>query len=139
MTPAIELRSERVHGPTRRALIKALRAFNAEKAGKDNFKPLTITVREGGEVVGGLSAETWFGWMFINLLWLDQNLRGTGVGRALMEKAEIEARARGVANVYVDTFSFQAPGFYKKLGYREFGRLDGYPAAHSRHWLTKAL
>jgi GNAT superfamily N-acetyltransferase len=139
MTAALELRSERVHGPTRRVLLRELRAFNAAKAGKDNFKPLTITVRDKGRVVGGVSAETWFGWMFVNLLWLDEKHRRGGTGRALMAKVEAEARARGVTNVYLDTFSFQAPGFYKKLGYREFGRLDEYPAGHSRHWLTKAL
>ena len=56
-----------------------------------------------------------------------------------MQMAEKEARKRGVKNAFVDSFSFQAPGFYKKLGYREFGKLKDFPAGHSRSFLTKAL
>jgi ribosomal protein S18 acetylase RimI-like enzyme len=65
--------------------------------------------------------------------------RGKGYGSKVMQAAEKEARRRGVKNVYLDSFSFQAPGFYKKLGYREFGKLKNFPAGHSRSWLTKAL
>ena len=56
-----------------------------------------------------------------------------------MQTAEAEARNRGVRNVYLDSFSFQAPTFYAKLGYREFGRLKEFPAGHDRVWMTKAL
>jgi N-acetylglutamate synthase-like GNAT family acetyltransferase len=56
-----------------------------------------------------------------------------------MQTAEAEARSRGVRNVYLDSFSFQAPAFYAKLGYREFGRLQEFPAGHDRVWMTKAL
>jgi hypothetical protein len=56
-----------------------------------------------------------------------------------MQAAEKEAKRRGAKNVYVDTFSFQAPEFYKKIGYREFGRLKDFPVGHHRSWLTKAL
>ena len=77
--------------------------------------------------------------MFVSLLWVADKHRGHGYGGALMRTAEDEARSRGVRNVYLDTFSFQAPEFYKKLGYREFARLDEFPAGHRRHWMTKAL
>ena len=77
--------------------------------------------------------------MFIALFWVDEKFRGRGFGSKIMQTAEKEACRRGVKNVYVDTFSFQAPRFYKKLGYREFGRLKGFPAGHMRIWLSKAL
>jgi ribosomal protein S18 acetylase RimI-like enzyme len=75
----------------------------------------------------------------VKFLWVAETYRGRGWGKSLMEAAEKEARRRGVRNAYVDTFSFQAPEFYRKLGYREFGRLDDFPTGHRRSWLTKAL
>jgi GNAT superfamily N-acetyltransferase len=130
---------EKVHGPARRAIVKGLREYNVATAGKFDHRPLTVTVRERGKIVGGLAGETFWGWMFVSLLWVSDAHRGHGYGSALMDAAEKEARNRGVGNVYLDTFSFQAPGFYTKLGYREFGRLDEFPAGHRRIWMTKAL
>jgi ribosomal protein S18 acetylase RimI-like enzyme len=43
--------------------------------------------------------------------------RTRGLGRALLERAENEARARGLASVYLDSRP-TALGFYEKLGYR---------------------
>ena len=133
------IKVERVHGPARRAIIKGLIAYNTRAVGKFGFKRLPVTLRHRGAIVGGLSADTYLGWMFIALFWVDEKFRGQGFGSKIMQTAEKEARRRGVKNVYVDTFSFQAPGFYKKLGYREFGRLKGFPAGHMRIWLSKAL
>jgi GNAT superfamily N-acetyltransferase len=116
-----------------------LRAYNVATAGKFDHRPLTVTVRDRGKIVGGLAGETFWGWMFVSLLWVSDKHRGHGYGSALMDTAENEARSRGVRNVYLDTFSFQAPAFYAKLGYREFAQLDEFPAGHRRVWMTKAL
>ena len=136
---AVKLVSERVHGLARRAIRKGLHAFNDASVGHTTIKLLTLTVRDRGRIVGGLAAETYYEWMFVSLLWIDDRHRGKGLGTALMEQAEEEARVRGVNNVWLDTFGFQAEGFYKKLGYRAFGRLDDFPPGFSRIWLTKAL
>jgi len=133
------LRVETVHGPARRRIFKELRAFNARHLGKLDYKPLTITVREGTEIIGGLSGQTALGWLYVEVLWVSDARQRKGLGAALMAKAEAEARKRGARNAWLNTFSFQAPTFYKKLGYKEFGRLDDYPAGHSHHWMTKAL
>jgi GNAT superfamily N-acetyltransferase len=133
------IKVERIHGPARRAIIKGLVAYNAAAVGKHGFKRISITLRHRGAIVGGVSADTYFHWMFIALFWVDEKFRGRGFGSKMIQAAEKEARRRGVKNAYVDTFSFQAPGFYRKLGYREFGRLEGFPAGHHRSWLTKAL
>jgi GNAT superfamily N-acetyltransferase len=133
------IRVETVHGPARRAIQKGLRAFNAAHWGKLDYKPLTITLRDGKEIVAGLTGETALGWLYIDLLWVSDGRRRKGLGRTLMARAEAEARKRGARNAYLNTFSFQARPFYKKLGYREFGRLDDFPVGHSRHWMTKAL
>jgi GNAT superfamily N-acetyltransferase len=130
---------EKVHGPARREIVKGLRAYNIAAVGKFDYRPLTVTIRERGKVVGGLVGETFFGWMFVSILWVSEQHRGNGWGSSLMRTAEAEARDRGVRNVYLDSFSFQAPTFYAKLGYREFGRLKEFPAGHDRVWMTKAL
>jgi len=133
------LRRERVHGPARREILKGLHAYNEKAVGKIDFRRFTVTVRDKGKIVGGLSAETYLGWMFVNLLWVSETHRGKGWGRSLMKSAETEARKRGMHHVYLDTFSFQAPGFYRGLGYRQFGRLKKFPAGHDRIWMSKAL
>jgi len=72
-------------------------------------------------------------------MYLREDLRGQGYGERILERAEEEARKRGVKDVYLDTFSFQAPGFYQKLGYRVFGELVDFPPGHTRHFMTKQL
>ena len=135
--PALKL--ERMHGPALREVLKGLRAFNVGVLGKLDHQPLTVTLNHKGRIVGGVIGETFIGWLFVKLLWVAETYRGQGWGKSLMEAAEREARKRGVRNAYVDTFSFQAPDFYRKLGYCEFGRLDDFPVGNFRIWLTKAL
>ena len=118
---------------------KALDAYNEAAAGKYNHRRIAITMRERGKIVAGVLAETYFDWMYVRLLWVADRRRGRGWGRKLIAKAEAEALRLGVRNVWLDSFTFQAPDFYKKLGYREFGRLKDYPAGHDRVFLAKAL
>jgi len=135
--PRVEVES--VQGPARRQVIKGLIAFNDRAVGKSRLKALTVTLRQGKEIVGGLTGYTWMGWLFIDLLWIAEKYRGKGHGMALMDKAEAEGRKRGATNAFLNTFDFQAPGFYQKLGYRQFGKLKNFPTGHDRYWLTKAL
>ena len=73
--------------------------------------------------------------MFIDFLFVPENLRGAGHGRTLMQKAEEIARLRGCTGIWLDTFTFQARGFYEKLGYAVFGQLDNYPRGEVRFFL----
>ena len=77
--------------------------------------------------------------LHVTLLFVPASLRGAGVGRTLMMEAEAEAMRRGCSAVSLDTFSFQARGFYEKLGYSVFGTLEDYPQGHRRFYLTKRL
>ena len=132
-------RVEKVLGPAKRELFKVMRAYNLAVAGKSDFRPLAVTIRDKGKIVGGLVAETYWGWMYVNILWVAEPRRRKGFGPSLMQTAEAEARKRGVRNVFLDSFTFQAPKFYAKLGYRECGRLKEFPAGHDRVMMTKAL
>src|SRR6201990_3581331 len=100
---------EKVHGPARRAIVKGLRAYNVATAGKFDHRPLTVTIRERGKIVGGLAGETFWGWMFVSLLWVSDKHRGRGHGSALIQTAEAEARSRGVGNVDVEALRYPAP------------------------------
>ena len=102
------------------------------------WQPLAIFLRNEAQIVAGLAGETYCGWLFVKHLWVSEGLRGRGVGRELMARAEALARERGCHSAYLDTFSFQAPGFYEKLGYQEFGRL-AYPPDHHKHFMRKRL
>ena len=120
-------------------LPNGLEAFNERQWPQHpRWLPLAVFVRNQGGIVAGLAGETYCGWLFIKYLWVSEGLRGRGVGRELMARAEARARDRGCHSAWLDTFSFQAPGFYEKLGYEEFGRLD-YPPDHQRHFLGKRL
>ena len=70
---------------------------------------------------------------------LPEEARGQGTGRRILIAAEEEAVRRGCRYAWLDTFSFQARGFYEKLGYSVFGTLEDYPAGHSRYFLRKTL
>jgi GNAT superfamily N-acetyltransferase len=114
--------------------------YNKEQAGENNFQRLCFTLRDAeGEIVGGILGELYWGWFYVELLWVSDTLRGQGMGHRLLAKAEEEARQRGAGNVYLDTFSFQAPDFYHKHGYRVFGELADYPEGFTRYFMTKQL
>jgi GNAT superfamily N-acetyltransferase len=124
----------------RRFVIDSLVAYNRSLAPNPAQSHVYLFLRdEAGAIHGGLLAEVYFGWMFVAILWVDGAHRGGGWGRGLLERAEAEAIARGCHGVWLDTFSFQAPGFYQKLGYEVFGTLDDYPPGHTRYFLRKRL
>jgi len=102
------------------------------------WRPFAIFLRDEGRIVAGLAGETYCGWLFVRYLWVSEGLRGRGVGRELMVQAEACARERGCHSAWLDTFGFQAPGFYEKLGYQEFARLD-YPPGHHKQFMCKQL
>ncbi|MES2711397.1 MAG: GNAT family N-acetyltransferase [Pseudomonadota bacterium] len=122
------------------AIQRGLHIFNQEMGGDYVREPVTLLVQdEAGATQGGLLGLTFWGWLFIDWLWLTAELRGKKFGGGLLLRAEEIARERGCRNVYTDTFSFQAPKFWKKHGYKEFGRLDDMPDGHSRIWFRKKL
>ena len=120
-------------------IMEKLRGFNRQSIGVVDRRPVILTLTSDDDVIGGLVAETFMGWLSVDALWVAESHRGRGHATALLAEAAQEARRRGATDGVLDTFSFQAPGFYRKRGYREFGRLDGFPAGHHRHYMTKSL
>jgi GNAT superfamily N-acetyltransferase len=114
--------------------------YNAQQAGDDKGHRLCFVLKgPDGVVAGGVIGATYWDWLSIDLMWIKEELRGRGYGHRLLTLAEDEARRRGAKHAHLDTFSFQAPDFYKRYGYQVFGELPGYPAGHRRYYLTKEL
>lgn len=124
----------------REAILAPLRAHNDAAAGPTERHEVALVVRDdAGAIIGGLWGATGYRWMFVQYLALPPDARGKGQGRALMLAAEQEARRLGCIGVWLDTYSFQARGFYEKLGYRAFGQIDDYPPGASRFFLAKRI
>ncbi|MFE0014639.1 GNAT family N-acetyltransferase [Mesorhizobium sp. NPDC059054] len=117
---------------------EGLDEYNIAKGGPYNHQELWILARDDdGSVLGGLKGNTGYSWMFVDWLWVSPENRKGGLGSQLLAKAEAIARERGCLGAYLETFSFQAPEFYKRHGFQEFGRIDDYPPGHATIWLKK--
>lgn len=119
---------------------QGLRIFNNQFINDDGFQPLNLFLRrEDGSIAGGLLGDVYWGWLSINILWINDSLRGHGYGERLIKMAEEEALKKGCHAVHLDTMSFQARPFYEKLGYTVFGVLDDLPVGHQRLFMWKSL
>ena len=141
MTPAIDLVDN--PGPIiRRAIAQPLRNRNDTHTGRPHrFSTfaLTLTAPDSRAIVGGLWSEVGRSHLFIDLQFVPKAMRGRGIGRSLLQQAEQEASRRGCQAAWLATYSFQASGFYQKLGYRIFGELPELPPEKSSIFLTKIL
>lgn len=126
----------------RHALLGLIDRYNDAQTGlPEPARPLALLLRDPatGAIRGGLRGISYYGWLFVELLVLAEELRGQGLGTKLMLAAEQEARRRGLHGIWLDTFSFQARPFYERLGYGVFGRIDDYPPGHCRYYMSKRL
>jgi len=114
--------------------------YNIQQAGPDNGQNLCFVLKSpDDEVVGGVIGAVHWDWLYVDLMWIREDLRGRGYGHRLLTLIEEAARQHGAKNAYLDTFSFQAPDFYQQHGYQVFGKLEDFPIGHQRYYLTKKL
>ena len=119
---------------------RAVTSRNATATGCDDGRWLAIFVRdEAGAIRAGLHGWTWGGTGYVRTLWVREDLRGQGLGARLLEAAEQEAARRGCREMQLDTHDYEAPGFYRRLGYEQIGDLPGWPAGSRRLFFRKAL
>lgn len=125
----------------REAIFGPLLKYNDSKVAPPTIGPLAVFVRGPATdaIVGGLWAQSVYDWLFVELLFLPEVMRGKGIGTALMREAETVAMKRGCVGVWLDTYSFQARAFYEKLGYEVFGVLEDFPRGQSRYFFRKIL
>lgn len=119
---------------------RGISQYNKQQAGDNKFQRLCYVLQAPDEtIVGGVIGETYWDWFYVDLLWVEEELRGRGYGHHLLVKAEEEARRRGAVHAYLDTFSFQAPAFYEQHGYQVFGELEDFPPGYQRYFMRKQL
>lgn len=94
---------------------------------------------EEGNILGGISGNTKMQCLFIQFLWVDESLKGKGFGKQLIKEAENFAVEKKCRMIKVDTFSFQAPDFYKSLGFEVYGIVEDFPEGHNHYFLLKKL
>jgi GNAT superfamily N-acetyltransferase len=124
----------------RLAIGRGLGAYNRQQTQTHDYRLLAVLLRNTeGEIVGGLWGNTAYGWLFVELLFVPEGLRGRRIGTDLMQRAEAEARSRGCHSAWLDTFQFQARGFYERNGYSCFGELEDFPRGHARYFMKKTL
>jgi GNAT superfamily N-acetyltransferase len=106
-----------------------LSRYNEFKTGRSDWRALAVTVNDPvtGALVGGLLGRTSLGLFFLDLFFLPELQRGTGIGSTLMRMAEKEAVRRGCRMGTLTTINFQAPEFYARHGWEEFGRIQTAP------------
>jgi ribosomal protein S18 acetylase RimI-like enzyme len=125
-------------------IVKSLGAFNLSKAPqtvqkywiKFNYK----VSNNSDEIIGGImSMLSPWGGVHVNSLWVSKNQRKKGIGARLLKKVEQEGISKGATICFLETFDFQAKGFYEKMGYKVFGTFKDYPKGHNLNYLFKNL
>jgi predicted N-acetyltransferase YhbS len=139
-----------VSDPTRQAIFGLLRDFNlannnefftARERSENASRPIEIVATDPtGRIAGGLIGNSQFKWMKIDVLVVREDLRRMEIGQRLMTMAEAEAAARGCTSIFVDTMSYQAPDFYKRLGYSQVGFIRDWDShGHDKYFFVKQL
>jgi GNAT superfamily N-acetyltransferase len=118
-----------------------LRQFNIDRVGAADGTPFALTIGRDGQtgIAGGLWALALWGSFYIALVVVPAEARGRGLGRALMRGAEDEAVRLGCRQMWLDTYAFQARGFYERLGFEVFGQIDGPAPMFPRFFMQKIL
>ena len=121
-------------------VVESLQQFNTERVGPDGHTHLCLVDYDAeGNVIAGLLGGTYWGWMYVDILWVHEDYRKKGIGTRLLLEAEKQALERGCHHVHLDTMSWQAPEFYQKHGYEVIGILLDIPNGNQKYLLMKAL
>ena len=114
--------------------------YNSDETRIDDGRLFSKIIRDGDdEIIAGIAGWTWAGICEITQLWVNRKIRGRGIGKIFLEAAEFEARSKGCRTILVRGYSFQAPHFYEKYGYRIEHVINGFPEGHRYHILTKKI
>ena len=124
-----------------KALDGGLKTFNDDVTGISDRRPLAVIVKapETGQVLGGAMGRSSRGLLFLDVFYLPEALRGSGLGTRILNEFEDEGRRRGCRSAVLYTFSFQAPDFYARNGWRRFGEIPCNPPGTSRIIMMKEL
>ena len=121
-------------------LVERIYEFNARATGYFDGRLIGARLRnEPGEIVAAVNGHTWGGCCVVAHLWVHELHRGRGLGRLLLQAVEAEASRRNCEQIVLSTHSFQAPDFYRRLGFEPVGHIEDYPIGHQSIYLRKRL
>jgi GNAT superfamily N-acetyltransferase len=120
---------------------RLLREFNYQRVGRyPEGQSVYLNAKdEGGNLLGGFRGEIYFHWLFINIVFVEERERGKGLGTRLLSEGEARAKAKGALHSRLETFEWQAPGFYVKHGYKELLKIPNYYQHYSLSLMAKDL
>ena len=122
------------------SIIDAINGWNMRVTGVEDFHQVAIFLRDTtGAIRGGITGGVWGGWLHIVALWVDEPLRGRGLGTQLLLAAEAEARDHGAHAAFLETHTFQAPWLYRRHGYEAIAEIEDYPPGESQLVMRKSL
>ncbi|MBK9624723.1 MAG: GNAT family N-acetyltransferase [Rhodocyclaceae bacterium] len=131
------------HSPdqeTKSAVQAGLFEANVQSTGDGNFDLVFVAARDSNsKIIGGVVGEAYWGWVNFTTVWVHPEHRRKGLASRMLKVAESEAARKGYTQAYLDTFSFQSPDFYLRLGYEVFGKLDNFPAGSTRVFMRKII
>lgn len=115
--------------------------YNVTKVGYRDWRPLAALLKDpdSGDTLGGMIGHTSYGLLFIDLVYLPEAMRGQDIGGTLLRMMEDEGARRGCQSGFLFTITYQAPGFYARNGWTEFGRIACDPPGTARVFMTKTL
>jgi N-acetylglutamate synthase-like GNAT family acetyltransferase len=114
--------------------------FNSNATGYFDGESFSSVQRdEAGVIRAGTYGYTWGGCAYVSYLWVAESERRRGLGTALLRAVEDHAQAKGCSVVFLATHSFQAPGFYARMGYEQQSLLEDHPVGHSSMIFAKRL
>ncbi|HFD3888124.1 GNAT family N-acetyltransferase [Serratia nevei] len=133
--------SDRVTPEITSCIAEGLDRFNDQQIGYGDRLPLAVVVKDpdSGDVLGGITVRSSLGLLFLDLFYLPEALRGTGLGSELLRRFEQEGRRRGCLSAVLYTISFQAPEFYQRHGWQRMGEVPCLPPGTSRIFMSKTL
>jgi GNAT superfamily N-acetyltransferase len=142
MLPVLEILPDEPTAEESGQILKLLLDFNRLHTAHLIERPdVGILLRDPDtfEIIGGLYAADEYNWLLIKYLVVPEAIRGQGFGTRLMAEAERIARERYCVGIFLDTFDFQAKPFYLRLGFQQFGELEGDAGTPRRFFLRKLL
>jgi GNAT superfamily N-acetyltransferase len=113
--------------------------FNSASINKHDGELFTKIIRNHNSIIAGVTGWTWAGVSEITLLWVNELYRGIGLGKMLLTAAEDEITKRGCSTILLRSYSFQAPTFYEKNGYKTMYILDDFPKGFKHYNLVKRM
>jgi GNAT superfamily N-acetyltransferase len=121
-------------------IAEGLRRYNETRIGRQTRTELVVTAADDrGRCVGGVQGILYWGWLYIERMWVDEERRGSGLGSVLLDRIEAEASQRNVTRIALLTASWQAPDFYRSRGYEQAAAFDLDIAGVEQDGLTDYL